>query len=260
MHSSSTASLFDATAHARSSEHLWRRQASQLSAAPALPHDDASAPARGARAASGVSPLGVLPGPASAVLRPVSDPSTPASFGSRMPHPPIPRTSRHAAVTDSVARRDTTLPDRRRLCPCTMHSRVAYSPTVFDASHESRVRQDVSASDRERSKHREETGLAVHRDDRSVPPLVRPPDQGADHPHGQPDLVPELRIPRSITLSWIRRCIGEVVALDEGMEVEAALPARARTRRQRWKLTASWRHPRGHGIRAKEAEGASGWG
>jgi hypothetical protein len=43
---------------------------------------------------------------------------------------------------------------------------------------------------------------------------------------GNPDLFPELGIPRSTALSWIRRGMSDVVALDEDIEVEAALRAR----------------------------------
>lgn len=43
---------------------------------------------------------------------------------------------------------------------------------------------------------------------------------------GNPDLLLELEIPRSTALSWIRRGVGEVVSLDTGREVEAALRTR----------------------------------
>ena len=40
---------------------------------------------------------------------------------------------------------------------------------------------------------------------------------------GNPDLFPELEIPRSTALSWIRRGMGEVISLDDQHELEAAL-------------------------------------
>ena len=43
---------------------------------------------------------------------------------------------------------------------------------------------------------------------------------------GNPDLFPELDIPRATALSWIRRGVGDVVALNEDSGGEAALRAR----------------------------------
>ncbi len=43
---------------------------------------------------------------------------------------------------------------------------------------------------------------------------------------GNPDLFPELEVPRSTALSWIRRGMGDVVALDDEHEVEAELRKR----------------------------------
>ena len=43
---------------------------------------------------------------------------------------------------------------------------------------------------------------------------------------GNADLFPELEIPRSTALSWIRRGVGDVVSLDAEHEVEAALRTR----------------------------------
>ena len=43
---------------------------------------------------------------------------------------------------------------------------------------------------------------------------------------GNPDLFPELQIPRSTALSWIRRGVGEVISLDDPHELEAALRSR----------------------------------
>ena len=40
---------------------------------------------------------------------------------------------------------------------------------------------------------------------------------------GNPDLFPELEIPRSTVLSWIRRGVWEVVSLDTEREAEAAV-------------------------------------
>jgi len=40
---------------------------------------------------------------------------------------------------------------------------------------------------------------------------------------GDPDLFPDLDIPRSTALSWIRRGLGEVVSLDDDREEEAVL-------------------------------------
>ena len=43
---------------------------------------------------------------------------------------------------------------------------------------------------------------------------------------GNPDLFPELEIPRSTVLSWVRLGAGEVVSLGTDREVEAALRVR----------------------------------
>jgi hypothetical protein len=44
---------------------------------------------------------------------------------------------------------------------------------------------------------------------------------------GDPHLFPELEIPRSTAVSWIRRDVGEVISLDQGDEGERALRNRA---------------------------------
>lgn len=43
---------------------------------------------------------------------------------------------------------------------------------------------------------------------------------------GNPDLFPELEIPRATVLSWVRRGVRAVLSLDTDREVEAALRAR----------------------------------
>jgi putative transposase len=50
---------------------------------------------------------------------------------------------------------------------------------------------------------------------------------------GNPDLLPALQIPRSTALSWIRRGLGEVVALDRSDEWEPALRDRVAKLEQR---------------------------
>jgi hypothetical protein len=50
---------------------------------------------------------------------------------------------------------------------------------------------------------------------------------------GDPDLFPELEIPRSTAVSWIRRGLGQVVSLDQDDEGERVLRNRVATLERR---------------------------
>jgi transposase InsO family protein len=62
----------------------------------------------------------------------------------------------------------------------------------------------------------------THRERRSYDHRVKAQIIAADNPN----LFPELEIPRSTALSWIRRGLSEVVALDDGFEAEVRLRRR----------------------------------
>jgi len=72
-------------------------------------------------------------------------------------------------------------------------------------------------------------GTMTHRERRSYDHRVKAQIIAADNP----DLFPELEIPRATALSWIRRGLGEVVTLDDDSEAETQLRDRVARLEQR---------------------------
>src|ERR1019366_2860731 len=67
----------------------------------------------------------------------------------------------------------------------------------------------------------------------SLSARLRSPNQGADHPRRGSGLFPELEIPRSTAVSWIRRGVGEIVSLVQADGAEPALRERIAKREGR---------------------------
>ena len=103
-------------------------------------------------------------------------------------------------------------------------------------------------------------GLLTHRERRSYDHRIKAQVAAA----GDPNLFLDLEIPRSTAMSWIRRGVGEIVALDGDTEAEAQLRDRtARLEHRVSMLTAvlrfvlALRHLLGYELAQKRSEARS---